>query len=1053
MDDRTFVDILRDRAQVSGDKIAYRFLVDGDKQELTLTYGQLHQRALAIAARLKDEAKPGDRALLLYPPGLEFICAFFGCLYAGVIAVPAYPPGKSRLVQNVKRLELLSRNCTPAVVLCDDGIRDILNNRITDETQQSVLAQIEHNTSQDNSSLALLKAKVISTSSINDSVSESVIITPSVQDLAFLQYTSGSTGNPKGVMVSHKSLYINSYHICRTFKHSENTIGCNWLPQYHDMGLSGPILQSVFKGFCSILFAPSEFVKSPLQWLKYISQFRATSAGGPNFAYELCCRQFDESSLDGLDLSCWKIAQNGAERVRRSTLREFEIKFSSYGFNSKAFLPLYGMAEHVVMISAGDISSKYKTTVLTNSNTLVEEENIGSNPKNNVFVGCGQSLPHHEIVIVDRNTKKIMSDGCVNEIWCKGQSVGQGYWCNELATKETFQAYTADGQGPFLRTGDLGFMKDGELYIVGRVKDMIVIRGRNYDPQDVEYTVEVAHDGIRQGCVAVFGFEEEGKEKLCVVCEVERAFVKKDHDKITQAIIENVIRENELGVSAVLLLKPGRIFKTTSGKIQRRKTKQAFLSCLLPEVFRWEAVTVHSEKELIFSAVHGSGTLRDQLKAWAAQQLGKDTSQITEDINFSSLGFDSMQAISATTSLSNVLDRELKVSYFYDYPSVNQLADFLESDLYTHTKEEMTQTDIESTDTSGKTSNLDLVLQNDIKLQNSKKASTCSMHHTDSASGLLSRLNQLGEKGYDLLCKEIFHSKTSINEECRLYAKYRLLVENFMGNNFHAIESEHYFQDMLDVSQSMVRSNELWSRSLTHRSLAYDSFIETITNPHFLQSTIQHSKDELSKVLRYPTAILNCNHDKADFMCMTALIYFLRLCKKNVIIIHRNMHDQLFDRFVDEGIIFLDTNKGDVVSRVEKYSYLRPYIFLLQDVFSAFENSTSSKISFSELIKNKNIHSENKVIDTLIHKNFHMKGDIFHLAQYLSIPIIPFSGAYVEQKFSCFVHDALCVSTKLLDETVSRCYNYLYAEKIEYFVKNLHMQLRLEDILAFNTWL
>jgi acyl-CoA synthetase (AMP-forming)/AMP-acid ligase II len=267
MDDRTFVDILRDRAQLSGDKIAYRFLVDGDKEELTLTYGQLHQRALAIASRLKEEAKPGDRALLLYPPGLEFICAFFGCLYAGVITVPAYPPGKSRLVQNVKRLELLSLNCTPAVVLCDDDIRDVLSDNITDEIQQAVLTQIENNTPLGNSFLALLKAKVISTSSINDSVSESIIVTPKLDDLAFLQYTSGSTGNPKGVMVSHANLLNNCELMKQLYFLDENAVICSWLPQYHDMGLINSRLSAVYGGGVSVLTSPVSFIRDPEVYL------------------------------------------------------------------------------------------------------------------------------------------------------------------------------------------------------------------------------------------------------------------------------------------------------------------------------------------------------------------------------------------------------------------------------------------------------------------------------------------------------------------------------------------------------------------------------------------------------------------------------------------------------------------------------------------------------------------------------------------------------------------------------------------------------------------
>ena len=674
MDDRTFVDILRDRAQVSSDKIAYRFLVDGDKQELTLTYGQLHQRALAIAARLKAEAKPGDRALLLYPQGLEFICAFFGCLYAGVIAVPAYPPNPHRLQSSMDRLEIMVQDADPSLILGTSAILSIIRLNAVKDGVLHVFKGRHKNTSM---SRSLAQLKKINTEKIT--VSQSSIILPyeaKANELAYLQYTSGSTGNPKGVMISHSNTIDNTHQIhSRVFESVDFMV--SWLPLYHDMGLINTLFMPLRADIDVKFFSPIDFLKEPIRWLNAISSPRNCYSGGPNFSFEYLLKKTTSEQLEQIRLDNWILTFTGAEPVCENTLNRFINRFTAYGFKEKSIRPVYGLAEATAAVTCKYSNMKMNvSTLCAASNDLTCRKDMLKG-----YVCCGSIATNHIIKIVDLSRRLVLGEEKLGEIWLQGASVAQGYWGNEEATKETFQAYTADGQGPFLRTGDLGFMKDGELYVVGRLKDMIIIRGRNYAPQDVEYAVETAHDGIRKGCVAAFGFEERGVEKLGVVCEVKRTYIKKNHNDIIQSIIQNITRENELSVSAIVLLKSGQIYKTTSGKIQRRKTKQAFLTRSLSEVYRWETTTVQSEKVPTFSATHDTRPMREQLKMWMAQQLDKDSSEIADDASFSSLGLDSIQTLEAAESLSNALGLEFKVSYFFEYPTVGELASYLDAEI------------------------------------------------------------------------------------------------------------------------------------------------------------------------------------------------------------------------------------------------------------------------------------------------------------------------------------------------------------------------------------
>ena len=431
------IDILIQRAETQPHQVAYTFLQDGETEEVNLTYQELDQRARALAAQL--QSWQGERALLLYPSGLEFITAFFGCLYAGVVAVPVYPPRRN---QKLSRLLSIANDAQAKIAL----------------TTTSILADIEKRWEEE---VELVQLKWVATDTIEANLREFVPQSVTRSSLAFLQYTSGSTGTPKGVMVTHGNIIHNQQLIHQAFGHSEKTIFVGWLPLFHDMGLIGNVLQPMYLGIPCILMPPVAFLMKPIRWLKAISKYKATTSGGPNFAYDLCVKKVKPEQLANLDLSSWDLAYTGAEPVRAETLEQFSKKFAQCGFNDSAFYPCYGMAETTLFTTGGDknhlpVIQGVKSGELE-QNSVVESEI--SSPESRVFVGCGHSYMNTKVIIVNPESLTCCGLGQVGEIWVSEGSIASGYWNRPEATQETFQAYLKDtGEGPFLRTGDLGFL-------------------------------------------------------------------------------------------------------------------------------------------------------------------------------------------------------------------------------------------------------------------------------------------------------------------------------------------------------------------------------------------------------------------------------------------------------------------------------------------------------------------------------------------------------------------------------------------------------------------
>ena len=577
----TIVDLLRQRAAYRPHDRAFTFLVDGENEELNITYAELDRKARALGAWLLSEGMAGKRVLLLYPSGLDFIAAFMGCLYGGAIAVPAYPPRKNR---SVERIEAIAADAEASVALTT---RDVVDRF---DALRATAPSLEHLIWKVDSELDVAWADRWERPDIDGST------------LAFLQYTSGSTGTPKGVMLSHENLLHNSLRIMQAFEITRSQSGVFWLPSFHDMGLIGGILVPLYGGKFNVLISPVAFLQKPLRWLQAISKYRATISGGPNFAYELCVRKTTPEQRATLDLSSWTLAFNGAEPVRAETIDAFCEAFAPCGFRREAFYPCYGLAESTLMVTGGmkfepPVVRSFDAASIETGAAVVRPANA---PAVRRLVGSGRELDGQDVLIVDPQSCEALPPGRVGEIWVSGPSVAQGYWNRGDASAATFGAMLAQSDqsspdqavttwqpnpGPYLRTGDLGFFDNGELFVAGRLKDLIIIRGRNHYPQDIEHAVEEASTLVRAGSIAAFAVDVDGRERVAVVAEVERG--KREPAEVAaafEAIRKRLATEHELAVEAIVLVRPNSVPKTSSGKIQRHACKRQFLDSTLEVV-------------------------------------------------------------------------------------------------------------------------------------------------------------------------------------------------------------------------------------------------------------------------------------------------------------------------------------------------------------------------------------------------------------------------------------------------------------------------------------
>ena len=565
----SLVDVLRHRAAEQPNDPAYIFLPDRGAERLCLSFAELYARARVVAVSLAERGQKGDRAVLLFSPGLDFIVAFFACLLAGVIAVPLMVPRRAS-----------SRDASAAILAdCSPHFAMTRRDLLTDARPELM----------DRFGTWQLDWIFVDSCSAGSGKLQSQLPLPVREDIALLQYTSGSTSSPKGVIVSHGNLIENSEMIRIALGNTRNSTHVSWVPLYHDMGLILNALQSLYIGALCVLMAPVSFMQRPLSWLRAIHDYRAEVAGGPNFAIDLCVRRHRPEEIHGIDLSCWKVALNGAEPVRASTMDRFASTFAPYGFDAKSIHPAYGMAEATLLISAGRRGTGPITRWIDRE-ALQRNQIVAAAQAHDaqILVGCGRQLVGERLAIVDPETRMPLGPGLVGEVWVAGPHVAQGYWYNPEATAAVFRARMASGGAQYwLRTGDLGFLDEGgELYITGRIKDLIIIRGINHYPQDIEETVQDCHAALRRHCGAAFSvLDHNNEEQLVLVQEVERTSRRQVAiEEIIASIREAITREHEIAAREIVLIRTGSLPKTTSGKIQRRLARQMFLAGTLSHV-------------------------------------------------------------------------------------------------------------------------------------------------------------------------------------------------------------------------------------------------------------------------------------------------------------------------------------------------------------------------------------------------------------------------------------------------------------------------------------
>ncbi len=656
-DFETFPALLMHYAEIYADKNTVIVIDEGGNESAKITYRSLIEKTLFYSNKLKQNLSRGERCLIMTSPGIEFVIAYLACLFSGIIAVPVNLPKRNKA--NI-RFWSVFKDSDPSCIITDHTAIELLVKYFNDNTEITKTKHIV---------VDLNPKEPVSLDFKSD-------IHP--HEIAHLQYTSGSTGKPKGVMVSHGNLMKNSEEVRKSFNHNPGLVVPTWLPHFHDMGLVGNMLQPIYLGGTCIIINPKDFLKNPVIWLKAISRYKAPSTGCPNFALDYCIEKINEEQKKEIDLSSLKVLYCGSEPIRKKTLDNFLKSFRDCGITEKVFLPCYGLAESTLFVTG--INAKENPRYLRIDKNELEKSgiaNITGNGNESIdLVSCGHTWGNNKIVIVDPDTKLRVPDDVVGEIMIKGSSVCHGYWKDAKETDEIFFVYiNRNKEGPYLRSGDLGFIHRGNLYITGRIRDLIIIRGANHYPQHIEETVFKSHDALQQNACAAFSTDIDNEEKLVIVQEIKRPYIKDlNEDEIFEAIRKAISEEHEISAYAIEIISPASIPRTTSGKIKRYECKTAWLNGELKTITSWVQENNNNTNEKFNKDKMSFEYMKKWLITWLSNKLNISIQDVDPAKPIMSSGLDSIGAVELEREVNQHFGMEISLSDFLENNTINNIA-------------------------------------------------------------------------------------------------------------------------------------------------------------------------------------------------------------------------------------------------------------------------------------------------------------------------------------------------------------------------------------------